>query len=170
MGSLFRRRSPDGEFELLYQRHVDEVYGCALALVACPADAEAVTRTTFRNAYRAFSLGVRPERAGDWLLGIAHDVCSRRFRESPPDEADALPADACTSAELALTRLFDDRLPADELRALRGHLRVCRACAIAARRQQVNRHALRRLLAVPLPHALASFSRSTQPASPRRSR
>src|SRR5438046_8013569 len=34
------------------------------------------------SAYRAFQRGERPERAHNWLIKIAHNVCRQRFRDS----------------------------------------------------------------------------------------
>src|SRR5438876_9727124 len=80
-------------FELLYRRHVQDVYRYALALLRNPADAEDVTQTTFMNAYRAFLRGEEPLKPQNWLIKIAHNVArtryaraSRRVKEVPLDE------------------------------------------------------------------------------------
>jgi RNA polymerase sigma-70 factor (ECF subfamily) len=70
-------------FDRLYRRHVGDVYRYALALLDDPADAEAVTQTTFLNAHRALEHGTRPGKPRSWLLGIAHTVCRRRARHAP---------------------------------------------------------------------------------------
>jgi RNA polymerase sigma factor (sigma-70 family) len=77
---LRHRAGGERAFERLYRRHVQTVYGYALALLRNPADAEDVTQTTFMNAYRAWRRGERPRSARAWLLAIAHNVCRERFR------------------------------------------------------------------------------------------
>ncbi|HMI99502.1 MAG TPA: sigma-70 family RNA polymerase sigma factor [Gaiellaceae bacterium] len=77
-----RPREVDRTFERLYQKHVHAVYRYALAVLHNEADAEDVTQTTFMSAYRAFQRGERPERAHNWLIKIAHNVCRQRFRDS----------------------------------------------------------------------------------------
>jgi RNA polymerase sigma-70 factor (ECF subfamily) len=79
---LFRRSSTDAAFERLYRRHVTEVYRYAYAVLGEQADAEDVTQTTFLNAYRAYCRGERPEKAQNWLITIAHNVCRQRFRQA----------------------------------------------------------------------------------------
>jgi RNA polymerase sigma-70 factor, ECF subfamily len=80
---LAQRPCPDRRFERLYRRHVGDVYRYALAVLRNPADAEDVTQTTFLNAYRTYvEQGERPEKAQNWLVAIAHDVCRQRFRQS----------------------------------------------------------------------------------------
>jgi RNA polymerase sigma-70 factor (ECF subfamily) len=73
---------PDRGFERIYRRHVGDVYHYALAVMRNQPDAEDVTQTTFLNAYRAFQRGERPEKAHNWLITIAHNVCRQRFRQS----------------------------------------------------------------------------------------
>ena len=75
-----RARSADRAFERIYRRHAGDVYRYALAVLRNPADAEDVTQTTFLNAYRAIQRGDRPEKAQNWLITIAHNVCRQRFR------------------------------------------------------------------------------------------
>jgi RNA polymerase sigma factor (sigma-70 family) len=77
-----RPRAVDRSFERLYRKHVHAVYRYALAVLHNEADAEDVTQTTFMSAYRAFQRGERPERAHNWLIKIAHNVCRQRFRDS----------------------------------------------------------------------------------------
>ena len=80
---LAQRPRSDRAFERMYRRHVGDVYRYALAVMRNPADAEDVTQTTFLNAYRAFvEKGDRPEKAQNWLIAIAHNVCRQRFRQS----------------------------------------------------------------------------------------
>lgn len=66
----------------MYKRHVLDVYRYALVVLPTPQDAEDVTQTTFLNAYRAFKGGERPKAQRNWLMGIAHEVCRRRFRQT----------------------------------------------------------------------------------------
>src|SRR2546429_9902624 len=79
---LAQRPRPDRSFERLYGRHVGDVYRYALAVMRNQPDAEDVTQTTFLNAYRAFERGERPEKAQNWLIAIAHNVCRQRFRQT----------------------------------------------------------------------------------------
>ena len=79
---ISQRPRADRAFERLYKRHVLDVYRYALVVLPTPQDAEDVTQTTFLNAYRAFKGGERPKAQRNWLMGIAHDVCRRRFRQT----------------------------------------------------------------------------------------
>jgi RNA polymerase sigma-70 factor (ECF subfamily) len=79
---LSQRPRADRAFERLYKRHVLDVYRYALVVLPTPQDAEDVTQTTFLNAYRAFKGGERPKAPRNWLMGIAHEVCRRRFRQT----------------------------------------------------------------------------------------
>jgi RNA polymerase sigma-70 factor, ECF subfamily len=72
----------DAAFEGFYREHVAEVYQYALAVLGNSADAEDVTQQTFLNAYRAFQRGERPQKAHNWLIKIAHNVCRMRWRQS----------------------------------------------------------------------------------------
>lgn len=81
MAALFRHAPTDAAFERLYKRHVEDVYRYTFAVLGERADAEDVTQTTFLNAYRAFQRGERPEKAQNWLITIAHNVCRQRFRQ-----------------------------------------------------------------------------------------
>ncbi len=72
----------DAAFEGFYREHVAEVYQYALAVLGNSADAEDVTQQTFLNAYRAFERGERPQKAHNWLIKIAHNVCRMRWRQS----------------------------------------------------------------------------------------
>jgi RNA polymerase sigma-70 factor, ECF subfamily len=79
---LSQRPRADRAFERMYRRHVLDVYRYALVVLPTPEDAEDVTQTTFLNAYRAFRGGVRPKGQRNWLMGIAHEVCRQRFRQT----------------------------------------------------------------------------------------
>ena len=96
-------------FERAYGRHVGDVYRYALAVLSDPADAEEVTRATFRNAFRTGTGG--QELNG--LLAIAHEVCRVRGGHDRQEEADFVGGDErLTAAEVrrALGRLpFDER-------------------------------------------------------------
>lgn len=82
MAPLLRRTGTDDRaFERLYRRHVTDVFRYSLAVLGDRSDAEDVTQTTFLNAYRAFQRGERPEKAQNWLITIAHNVCRQRFRQ-----------------------------------------------------------------------------------------
>src|SRR5436190_9911143 len=63
----------------------------------------------------------------------------------------------CGEAELAISRQVDRRLPRAERGPLRAHLRQCPECATFARRQRVQRGALKSLALAPLPGSLSSF-------------
>jgi predicted anti-sigma-YlaC factor YlaD len=62
---------------------------------------------------------------------------------------------ACDEAERAISLQLDRELPRHEAERLLVHLRGCPACAALARRQQLQREALRRL---------AVFARVAPPA------
>jgi RNA polymerase sigma-70 factor, ECF subfamily len=79
---LTQRPRADRAFERVYKRHVLDVYRYALVVLPTPEDAEDVTQTTFLNAYRAFKGGLRPKAQRNWLIGIAHEVCRQRFRQT----------------------------------------------------------------------------------------
>jgi RNA polymerase sigma-70 factor (ECF subfamily) len=77
-----QKESFDAAFEGFYREHVAEIYQYALAVLGNSADAEDVTQQTFLNAYRAFQRGERPQKAHNWLIKIAHNVCRMRWRQS----------------------------------------------------------------------------------------
>jgi DNA-directed RNA polymerase specialized sigma24 family protein len=102
--------SPLGQervFERAYERHVGDVYRYALAVLSDPLDAEEVTFTTFRNAYRD---GALPELNG--LLAIAHEVCRIRGGYERLAEADFVGGEVLTTA--ADFRRALGRLPFDQ--------------------------------------------------------
>src|SRR5439155_2485031 len=106
--ALAQRPRTDRAFERLYRRHVHDVYCYALVVLESPEDAEDVTQTTFRNAYRAFTQGERPRSAQNWLIALAHQICRQRFRGLDDHADEAVP---------------DEELPtADDLRRALGHL------------------------------------------------
>ncbi len=109
--TLLLARREERAFERLYRRHVGDVYRYALVVLKDPQDAESVTQATFVKAYRQHKRGSRPRKAHNWLLGIAHDVCSRRSGPEPRDEAfedDAVPTPS--DVRRALGELgFDER-------------------------------------------------------------
>jgi len=83
MPSPLRQRTRlDRAFERLYRRHVAGVYRYALGVLGDSEDAEAVTQTTFLNAYRAFASVPRRRDPAGWLLGLAHQVCAQRDRQA----------------------------------------------------------------------------------------
>jgi RNA polymerase sigma factor (sigma-70 family) len=63
----------------------------------------------------------------------------------------------CDEAERALSLEADGRLPRSEKGPLRAHLRECKDCAAAARRQRAQRSAWKALGALPLPASLSSL-------------
>src|SRR5438045_9716786 len=79
---LVRAGSADRQFERMYQRYAGDVYRYSLAVLRNAQDAEDVTQTTFLNALRAMQNGERPESPKNWLIAIAHNVCSQRFRQA----------------------------------------------------------------------------------------
>ena len=70
------------EIDDLYRAHVAEVYRYAYAVLGNHADAEDVTQSTFLNAYRALAQGVKPRKAENWLLTIAHNQVRQHFRST----------------------------------------------------------------------------------------
>src|SRR5256714_8013762 len=63
----------------------------------------------------------------------------------------------CAEAERALSLEADGRLPRIEKGPLRAHLRECKECAAAARRQRAQRSAWKALGALPVPASLSSL-------------
>jgi RNA polymerase sigma factor (sigma-70 family) len=80
--SLTGRARPEAAFESLYRRHAGDVYRYARTLLGDPIDAEDVTQAAFLNAYRALLRGERPDKPGNWLRAIAHNICRQRFRQA----------------------------------------------------------------------------------------
>ena len=114
-----QRPRTDRAFERLYRRHVHDVYCYALVVLESPDDAEDVTQTTFRNAYRAFTQGERPRSAQNWLIALAHQICRQRFRRLDDHADEAVP---------------DEELPtADDLRRALGHLPFNERAALVMR-------------------------------------
>src|ERR671934_3124877 len=126
---LAQRPRADRSFERLYRRHVGDVYRYALAVLRNPSDAEDVTQTTFMNAYRAFQRGDRPEKAQNWLIAIAHNVCRQRFRQSA-----RRPAEVAFEDDVADRLVDDDETPTGEdIRRALGHLGFNQRAALVMR-------------------------------------
>jgi RNA polymerase sigma-70 factor, ECF subfamily len=120
-----KKETFDAAFEGFYREHVAEVYQYALAVLGNSADAEDVTQQTFLNAYRAFQRGERPQKAHNWLIKIAHNVCRMRWRQSgrrpqevPLERAGepAAPDDERPSLDLLLSALA--KLPFNQRAAI----------------------------------------------------
>jgi RNA polymerase sigma factor (sigma-70 family) len=127
---LAQRPRADRAFERLYRKHVHAVYRYSLAVLHNQADAEDVTQITFMSAYRAFCRGERPERAHNWLIKIAHNVCRQRFRESArrPQEVALGPQDTMAAPEP------DGDVPtAEEIRRALGFLSFNQRAALVMR-------------------------------------
>jgi DNA-directed RNA polymerase specialized sigma24 family protein len=157
-----RRR--ERAFARSYRRNVGDIYHYALGILDDDLAAEAVTRTTFVNAYREFRRTGGPPPDINALLAIAHEVCRLRGRHRRPSNADLFVDDerragavACYRAELAVSRRLDDRLARCEKRLLRRHLRSCERCRVFAASQERQREAVRALGAIPLPETLRSL-------------
>src|SRR5712692_11081517 len=171
----------DQAFENLYRRYVEDVYHYALALLRNPADAEDVTQTTFRNAYRAWQRGIEIEKPQNWLIKIAHNVArtryarsSRRVKEVPLEdhvEQLALPeADRpdVTAVLRALGRLPFNQRAALVMRELEGRsyaeiadtigvsVSAVETLIFRARKSlRLRASELRVLVGVPVPNSLA---------------
>lgn len=98
---LAQRPRTDRAFERLYRSQVREVYRYALAVLPTPEDAEDVTQTTFLNAYRIHQRGEAAGSPNTWLIGIAHELCQQRARQTQTLEEvayeqvdDAVPEDS----------------------------------------------------------------------------
>jgi RNA polymerase sigma-70 factor (ECF subfamily) len=129
MTPVLARTRPDRAFERIYQRHVGDVYRYALAVMRNQADAEDVTQTTFLNAYRAFKRGERPEKAQNWLIAIAHNVCRQRFRQSA-----RRPLEVSFEDDVADRYVADDDVPTGEdIRRALGHLAFNQRAALVMR-------------------------------------
>src|SRR5512140_1674553 len=103
MTPFLARQRTDRNFERLYRKHAGDVYRYALVVLRNQADAEDVTQTTFRNAYRAIERGERPQKPQNWLIAIAHNVCRQRFRQSQ-----RRPSEVAYEEELAETVVEED--------------------------------------------------------------
>jgi RNA polymerase sigma factor (sigma-70 family) len=131
MGSALAPRS-DRAFERIYRRHVQHVYGYALAVLRSHEDAEDVTQATFLNAYRAFERGEHPRPMDSWLIAIAHKLCDQRARQEARlgkvayddgSEETVLEDEGPTPNDVrrALGRLPFDQRAALIMRELEGH-------------------------------------------------
>src|ERR671937_1389448 len=126
---LAQRSRTDRAFERLYRRHVADVYRYALAVMRNQPDAEDVTQTTFLNAYRAFQRGERPEKAQNWLIAIAHNVCRQRFRQSA-----RRPTEVAFEDDIADRFVGDDEGPTGEdIRRALGQLAFNQRAALVMR-------------------------------------
>ena len=79
MSALFRGSST-AAFDGLYRRTSRRSTATRYAVLGNHADAEDVTQTTFLNAYRALEQGVKPRKAENWLMTIAHNQVRQHFR------------------------------------------------------------------------------------------
>src|SRR6266511_3640870 len=129
MTPVLARTRPDRSFERLYRRHVGDVYRYALAVMRNQPDAEDVTQTTFMNAYRAFQRAERPEKAQNWLIAIAHNVCRQRFRQTA-----RRPTEVSFEDDVADRLVADDDVPTGEdIRRALGHLAFNQRAALVMR-------------------------------------
>jgi RNA polymerase sigma-70 factor (ECF subfamily) len=129
MTPVLARTRPDRAFERMYQRYVGDVYRYALAVMRNQSDAEDVTQTTFLNAYRAYKRGVRPEKAQNWLIAIAHNVCRQRFRQSA-----RRPHEVSFEDDVADRYVDDDGVPTGEdIRRALGYLAFNQRAALVMR-------------------------------------
>src|SRR6266568_4103224 len=126
---LAQKPRADRAFERLYKRHVGDVYRYALAVMRNPADAEDVTQTTFRNAYRSYvEKGNRPEKPQNWLIAIAHNVCRQRFRQSA-----RRPSEVAFEDDIADTIVDDDLPTGEDIRRALSHLAFNQRAALVMR-------------------------------------
>jgi len=95
-------------------------------------DAEDVTQTTFLNAYRAFARGERPEKAQNWLIAIAHNVCRQRFRQAArrPHEVSF---DEDIGDRFIGVEEEDETPTAEDIRRALGHLAFNQRAALVMR-------------------------------------
>jgi RNA polymerase sigma-70 factor (ECF subfamily) len=130
MSKVLGRKQPrtDRAFERMYKKHVLDVYRYALVVLRSPEDAEDVTQTAFLNAYRVFRRGEVPKGQRNWLIGLAHDICRRRFR----DEIDHF--EEVELEDAAAVAVPDDEGPSpDDLRRALGHLAFDQRAALVMR-------------------------------------
>ena len=116
--SALLRGTGTSAFDGLYRRHAATVYRYSLAVLGNHADAEDVTQTTFLNAYRALAQGVKPRKAENWLLTIAHNQIRQHFRRTL-----GKPMEVELNETMARTHEPEDRTEpsvADVLRALQN--------------------------------------------------
>jgi RNA polymerase sigma factor (sigma-70 family) len=173
----------DQAFEILYRRHVKDVYHYALALLRNPADAEDLTQTTFLNAYRAYQRGIEIEKPQNWLIKIAHNLArtkyaraGRRVKEVPledhVEQLAVLEADRpdVTGVLRALGRLPLNQRAALVMRELEGrsYAEIADTIGVSVsavetlifrgrKSLRIKASSLRSLAAVPLPTSLSQF-------------
>ena len=170
----------DQAFEILYRRHVKDVYHYALALLRNPADAEDVTQTTFLNAYRAYQQGIEIEKPQNWLIKICHNVArtryaraSRRVKEVPlEDHVEQLAVPEAEQPDVVGVLRALGRLPFNQRAALvmrelegRSYAEIAETIGVSVsavetlifrgrKSLRLRASALRSLAAVPLPTSL----------------
>jgi DNA-directed RNA polymerase specialized sigma24 family protein len=153
--------------ERAYRRHVADLYRYSVAVLDDAAEAEEVVRTTFLSAYLRLGRRKRTSLHLNALLGIAHDLCRRRASDAssaePRTQDQGL---VCDQAARAISRQLDDRLPPDEVRSLRSHLRACVDCERFERSLHAQREALRALATMPVPESLQPSKRRGLRARP----
>ena len=112
------RGSTVTSFDGLYRKHAATVYRYCLAVLGNHADAEDVTQTTFMNAYRALAQGVKPRKAENWLLTIAHNQIRQHFRKTLAKPLEVELDEEAAAARDAVER--SEPTVADVLRALQN--------------------------------------------------
>jgi RNA polymerase sigma factor (sigma-70 family) len=120
--------SSDRAFERLYERHANDVYRYALAVLGDGPDAEDVTQTTFLNAYRSYCSGTAPKEPLNWLIAIAHNVCRQRFRT-----AARRPREVALDPELAAASDQGDGYRSEDIRRALAALTFPQRSALAMR-------------------------------------
>jgi DNA-directed RNA polymerase specialized sigma24 family protein len=147
-------------FDELYRRHVADVYRYCFVLLQDAERAEVTTRAVFLDAFDALERGAAPGSPHAWLIRAAHALC-RPDGEPVPDVEPVPPFVrrparelGCDEAARAISLQLDGELPRREAVTLLAHVRSCADCAALARRQRLQRSALRGVAGLPLPPSL----------------
>jgi RNA polymerase sigma factor (sigma-70 family) len=113
----------------LYERYSRQIYGFCLHRLGSREEAEDAVQSTFLNAFRGLSSGIRPQAESAWLFKIAENVCLTRNRsswrrgrvESPSDMQllqDQLPAPQRQGEDLIPLNEALARMPESQRRAI----------------------------------------------------
>jgi RNA polymerase sigma-70 factor (ECF subfamily) len=105
------------EFAVLYERHVDAIYGYCLFRLWNTAEAEDATSLIFTKALEAFPR-YQPGRGSirSWLFAIAHNVVVNAHRDRKPHQ----PLDRALALPAAVSGPDEEAVRSEERRLLRA--------------------------------------------------
>jgi RNA polymerase sigma factor (sigma-70 family) len=100
----FVRRGDSTAFEILYDRHANELLSFCVYMLGSRQDAEDAVQATFASAYRALNADTRDVVLRPWLFTIARNNCLSILRRRRPvvelEEEQALTGDPVAELEL----------------------------------------------------------------------